>query len=189
MATSRDPVADLRQIAFLLERDHQPTFRVKAFRNAANVVEDVGADEIAARVEAGTIGELKGIGKSTASVIVSSVRGEVPEYLARQQAVEQAPLDEATAELRRLLRGDCHTHSEWSDGGSPIREMAEAARAVGHDYLVLTDHSPSLKVANGLSPERLEEQLDVVAALNDDYAGRAASGDTHPFRILTGIEV
>lgn len=180
MATSRDPAADLREIAFLLERAHEPSFRVKAFRNAANLVDDLGPDEITQRVGAGTIGELKGIGKSTAAVIVSSVRGEVPDYLARQQAVEPAPLDDASSDLRRLLRGDCHTHSEWSDGGSPIREMAEAARAIGHDYVVLTDHSPSLKVANGLSPERLEEQLDLVAVLNTELA---------PFRILTGIEV
>ena len=65
-------------------------------------------------------------------------------------------------------------------GGSPIREMAEAARDLGHEYAVLTDHSPRLTVANGLSPERLEQQLDVVAELNVDLA---------PFRILTGIEV
>jgi len=62
----------------------------------------------------------------------------------------------------------------------PIEEMAEAARDIGHEYVVLTDHSPRLKVAHGLSAERLEKQLDVVAALNDEFA---------PFRILTGIEV
>jgi putative hydrolase len=87
---------------------------------------------------------------------------------------------EAGADLLAALKGDCHTHSDWSDGGSPIREMAESARDLGHDYVVLTDHSPRLTVANGLSPERLREQLDVVAALNADLA---------PFRILTGIEV
>jgi putative hydrolase len=79
-----------------------------------------------------------------------------------------------------LLRGDCHTHSDWSDGGSPIDEMAEAARDLGHEYMVLTDHSPRLTVANGLSAERLRKQLDVVAELNEKLA---------PFRILTGIEV
>jgi putative hydrolase len=87
---------------------------------------------------------------------------------------------EGGANLRSALRGDCHTHSDWSDGGSPIREMAVTARDLGHDYLVLTDHSPRLKVANGLSADRLQRQLDVVATLNDELA---------PFRILTGIEV
>src|SRR5207302_7015586 len=77
------------------------------------------------------------------------------------------------------LRGDLHVHSDWSDGGSPIREMAEAALALGHEYMALTDHSPRLTVANGLTAERLEQQLDVVAALNEELA---------PFRILTGIE-
>jgi len=84
------------------------------------------------------------------------------------------------AALRSALRGDCHVHSDWSDGGSPIGEMAEAARDLGHEYMVLTDHSPRLTVANGLSAERLEEQLVEVARLNDELA---------PFRILTGIEV
>ena len=82
--------------------------------------------------------------------------------------------------MRAALRGDCHTHSDWSDGGSPIDEMARAARDLGHEYVVLTDHSGSLKVAKGLSAERLRKQLDVVAALNEEMA---------PFRILTGIEV
>ncbi len=71
-------------------------------------------------------------------------------------------------------------HSDWSDGGSPIREMAEAARQLGHEYMVLTDHSPRLTVANGLSAERLRQQLDVIAELNRELS---------PFRILTGIEV
>jgi putative hydrolase len=78
------------------------------------------------------------------------------------------------------LKGDCHSHSNWSDGGSPIDEMARAARDLGHDYLVLTDHSPRLTIAHGLNPERLRQQLDVVAEVNEELA---------PFRLLTGIEV
>ena len=61
-----------------------------------------------------------------------------------------------------MLRGDCHSHSDWSDGGSPIAEMAEAAAELGHEYLALTDHSPRLTVAHGLDPERLLRQLEVV---------------------------
>jgi putative hydrolase len=109
----------------------------------------------------------------------------LPVYLRRLEATEDAPLDESSAAIRAALRGDCHTHSDWSDGGSPIKEMADTARALGHDYVVLTDHSPRLTVANGLTAERLERQLDVVAELNDGYA---SDGGT-PFRILTGIEV
>ena len=89
-------------------------------------------------------------------------------------------VDGAAAELLASLRGDCHSHSDWSDGGSPIAEMARAARALGRDYLVLTDHSARLTVAHGLNEERLRAQLDVLAELNDELA---------PFRVLTGMEV
>src|SRR6202034_871057 len=82
--------------------------------------------------------------------------------------------------MRAALRGDCHTHSDWSDGGSPPLEMAEAARALGHEWIALTDHSPRLTVASGLSAERLRAKLKLVRELNEKLA---------PFRILTGIEV
>jgi putative hydrolase len=98
------------------------------------------------------------------------------------------PTYKVRAFRRAALRGDCHSHSTWSDGGSPIAEMAEAARDLGHEYLALTDHSPRLTVANGLSPERLRAQLDEVARLNQDLAGAASRGG-RPFRLLTGIEV
>jgi putative hydrolase len=176
----RDPVADLRRIAFLLERAREPTFRVRAFRSAATRVEELPADELAERAAAGTLRELPGIGDVTARCIAESLQGEEPVYLRRLEATVDRPVAEAGAALRAALRGDCHVHSDWSDGGSPIAEMAETARDLGHKYMVLTDHSPRLKVASGLSAERLEEQLDVVAALNEQMA---------PFRILTGIEV
>ncbi|MDP9020961.1 MAG: PHP domain-containing protein, partial [Actinomycetota bacterium] len=95
----------------------------------------------------------------------------------------------AGADLLASLRGDCHTHSSWSDGGADIATMARAARTLGHEYVVLTDHSPRLRVANGLSPERLRLQLDEVAAVNEALAAEAEGGSTPPFRVLTGIEV
>ena len=189
MPTPRDPVADLRQIAYLLERAGEPSFRVKAFRNAAALVADLPAAELAERAAAGTLSKLKGIGEVTARCIAESLNGEEPVYLRRQLATEDKPIDESTAAIRAALLGDCHTHSDWSDGGSPIREMALAGRALGHSYMVLTDHSPRLTVANGLSAERLEKQLDVVAELNADFAAEVTRGEAEPFRILTGIEV
>jgi putative hydrolase len=121
-------------------------------------------------------------------VIREALAGEVPVYLRRLEAIEGQPVPEGAAALRAAIRGDCHAHSTWSDGGSAVAEMAEAARDLGHEYLVLTDHSPRLTVANGLSPDRLRAQLDEVAELNERMAG-AASRSGRPFRILTGIEV
>ncbi|GII26481.1 PHP domain-containing protein [Planosporangium mesophilum] len=185
----RDPIEDLRRIAFLLERAHEATYRVKAFRTAAAALAALPADEIAARADAGTLTELPGVGEVTARCVAESVAGEEPVYLRRLLETAGTDLDEAATALRSALRGDCHSHSDWSDGGSPIEEMALAAVELGHEYLVLTDHSPSLKVARGLSADRLREQLDIVEALNSKLTDLAAQGAMKPFRLLTGIEV
>ena len=185
----RDPAEDLRAIAFCLERALEPTYRVKAFRTAADVAARTPAEELAARAAAGTLTELPGLGKVTALVVTESLDGQEPVYLRRVRTLGETPVAEGGRALLAALRGDCHTHSDWSDGGSPIKEMARAARALGHEYVVLTDHSPRLTVARGLSPERLREQLEVVAALNETFASEAAAGTAAAFRILTGIEV
>ena len=179
------PVAALRRIAFLLERHREDTYKVKAFRNAAAAILPLGDDAVARAAEQGTLTDLPGVGASTAAVIAAAVRGELPDRLAQLESTHAAPLTTGGAELRAALRGDCHSHSDWSDGGSPIEEMAMTAIELGHDYLVLTDHSPRLKIAHGLSVERLRRQLDVVDAVNQHLGGEGDDG----FTLLRGIEV
>jgi putative hydrolase len=179
------PVGALRRIAFLLERSRAETYKVKAFRAAADTILPLG-DEVADRVRQGTLRELPGIGASTAEVIEAAVEGRTPARLAKLERENAGPLVQGGEELRSRLRGDLHSHSDWSDGGSPIEEMAFTAMELGHDYLVLTDHSPRLTVANGLSVSRLTRQLGVVEAVNEHLAGEAGDGS---FRLLKGIEV
>ncbi|MDQ6688420.1 MAG: PHP domain-containing protein, partial [Actinomycetota bacterium] len=175
------PVAALRRIAFLLERSRAETYKVKAFRSAAATILPIPPDELAERAATGSLRELPGIGAATAEVIEAAVDGRLPERLAALERDTAGPLTEGGEEVRAQLRGDLHSHSDWSDGGSPIEEMAFTAIELGHEYLVLTDHSPRLKIANGLSVARLTRQLEVVEAVNEHLDGT--------FRLLRGIEV
>ncbi|MFN8639401.1 MAG: PHP domain-containing protein [Dehalococcoidia bacterium] len=175
-----DAAAVLRRVAFLLERLGESAYRARAFRTAAAALEKLDAAEVARRVRTRTLADVAGFGPVTATLVAEVMAGEAPAYLQQLEArLDAEPAAPGTA-LLDLLRGDCHVHSNWSDGRASIAEMAEGAMQLGHDYIVLTDHSPSLKIAHGLDASRLEQQLDVVASLNRDLA---------PFRILTGIEV
>jgi putative hydrolase len=179
--SNQDPAEVLREIAFLLEAQGAPTYKVRAFRQAASTVEAIERAELLALARANQLQRLAGIGKTTARVISESLSGIAPTYLQDLQSQEPVPSAHGAAgQLLAALRGDCHSHSEWSDGGSPIDEMARTAMRLGHEYLALTDHSPRLTVAHGLQPEDLRRQQEVVAALSEELA---------PFRLLTGIEV
>ncbi|MDQ4491401.1 PHP domain-containing protein [Sinomonas sp. ASV486] len=176
-----DPAEALREIAFWLEREQAEGYRVRAFRTAAGIVAGMAPDDVAARARDGRLKRVKGIGDRTFAVVREAVDGVVPEYLRELRARAEAPLADGGGELHALLKGDLHAHSDWSDGGAPLDEMAQAARWLGRDYQALTDHSPSLTIAHGLDAERLALQLDAVAEANE------ALGDG--FRLLTGIEV
>ena len=175
-----DPVDALNEIAYWLERELASSFKTKAFRRAAAAVAAIPAEKVATDAASGALKSVSGIGGTTFEVILEAVNGQVPTYLAELRERSDKPLVSGGEELRASLRGDLHSHSDWSDGTTPIELMAGTAQWLGHDYLALTDHSPRLRVANGLSAERLTEQLGVVAQLNAGYDG---------FRVLTGIEV
>ncbi len=174
-----DALEALDRAIYYLDRQFAPREKVRAFRNARATIAEIGPAETAERVHHGTLTHLPGIGKSTGAVIADAVDGNADGYLAELDASSAVPLG-VGGELRELLRGDCHMHSEWSDGGASLEEMARTAKRLGHDYAVATDHSSRLTIAHGLSEERLIEQLLEVERLNDALA---------PFRLLSGMEV
>lgn len=170
----------LERVVHCLDRAHDTGFKTKAFVRALEVVKATPVEELERLAQRDELTTLDGIGDSSASVIEGALRGETPTYLDDLEAATQVPVTEGGARYRQALRGDLHLHSRWSDGGATIEAMARTAIALGHEYMVLTDHSPRLTVAHGLSAERLAQQLEDVATLNAQLA---------PFRILTGIEV
>jgi putative hydrolase len=175
-----DAADALDEIASLLERELASSYKSKAYRRAAELVRGLAPEDLAARIADGRLRRMPGIGDSTYRVITEAASGRVPQKLADLRAEAGAP-GEHREGLFALAKGDLHSHSEWSDGTTSIATMARGAAAVGLEWFVLSDHSPSLRVANGLSAERLAEQLEIVEALNAD-------GDLG-IRILPGIEV
>lgn len=180
-----DASAALDEIALLLERELANPFKAKAFRRAAAVIEPLSADELAAWIADGRLKRAKGIGDTSYAVIAEASEGRVPAYLAELRSKVGAASGESESAVRRALRGDLHSHTDWSDGTTSLQTMARAARDVGLEYLVVTDHSPSLRVANGLSAERLATQLELVEALDGPHDEGAGLG----IRLLPGIEV
>jgi putative hydrolase len=175
-----DPVLVLKQIVLALERAAEPGYRVRAFQRAATELAKLPAEDVQRMAQKGTLQTIPGVGDATERAILEALAGKTPSYLDKLHEQAEAALSEGGKAILNALKGDCHTHSDWSDGYAPLDTMLEAAIALGREYVVLTDHSPRLTIARGLSPERLEQQLDLLEELNVKLA---------PFRILTGIEV
>ncbi|MCU1640535.1 MAG: polymerase/3-5 exonuclease PolX [Nocardia sp.] len=167
----------LRRIAYYKDRAREDSRRVMAYRNAADIVERLDDAQRETLGRSNGWQSLPGIGPKTATVIAQAWAGREPDALVELRSTAK---DLGGGALRAALKGDLHLHSNWSDGSAPIAEMMAAAQALGHEYCALTDHSPRLTVANGLSPDRLRQQLDVIDELREQFA---------PMRILTGIEV
>jgi putative hydrolase len=174
-----EPTDALNRAIYLLDRELAPSNKVKAFAKALVTVIDLGRDETRTRAEAGILTELDGIGASTSAVIADAIAEVDDGYLAKLEARSEIPLG-VGGDVRAMLKGDCHTHSTWSDGGAPLEVMARTAQSIGHEYLVATDHSARLTIAHGLNEDRLERQLSELEALNADLS---------PFRVLSGMEV
>jgi putative hydrolase len=179
MASTMAPGEALTRVVYFLDRALAEGRRIGAYVKARDLVNELGDDEIARVHAEGKLQELPGIGPSTGKVIAMALDGGIDEYLTKLDEETAIPLDEGAA-LRAALKGDCHSHTTWSDGGASVEEMARAAMGLGHEYLVITDHSPRLTIAHGLTRDRLEAQLDEIAEVNERVA---------PFRILTGMEV
>jgi putative hydrolase len=174
-----DPIEALERVVYLQDRGLVSSRKTAAFVRAAEVLRSLPPSELEGRLADGTLTALPGIGPSTAEVAVQAAAGEVPRRILELEASTEVPVGEGGG-LRTAVRGDCHTHSTWSDGGAPIDAMVATARALGHEYLVVTDHSARLTVAHGLDRDRLLAQLDEIERLNDEL---------DDFRILTGMEV
>lgn len=175
-----DPLDALERIAGRLSRSGAPRYKAEAFKKAAATVAQLTDEDLRTVAAARRLKDLPGIGARTEQVIMQALADQVPAYLYDLEKGTADPDMSRAGEVMPAVRGDLHLHSDWSDGGASVERMATRARDIGHEYLALTDHSPRLRVAHGLSEERLREQLDLVGELNEKLA---------PLRILTGIEV
>lgn len=174
------PVEALAQAIHYLDRAGDGGFKLRAYVRAMDIVRGLPEEEVLQRVHSGTLTDLDGIGDSIARLISDVVLTGRSAKLDELDRATTVPVSDAAAPYRAALRGDCHLHTTWSDGGAALDAMVATAKALGHEYLVITDHSARLTVAHGLDRERLLQQLSAL----DDVRAR-----TPGIRILSGMEV
>jgi len=170
----------LSEIGYLLRQDPDEKFRAKAFSGAAWSLA-VERPDLESLHRTNELTSLEGVGAGIGKVLAEVIETGHSRYLdrLREQMKQPAREDETVLDFSRY-RGDIHSHSKWSDGKATMLEMARGAEAMGYSYLGVTDHSPRIKVVNGLDANRLLEQSREMAEVQAQVAGVA---------LLQGIEV
>jgi putative hydrolase len=161
----------LSEIGYLLRQDAEQKFRAQAFSAAAWSIA-ISRPDLDALHSAKGLTSIEGVGAGIAKVLAGLVETGQSSHLDRLRTEMGQPArdDESDLDLGRY-QGDVHSHTNWSDGKATMLEMARGAQALGYRYLGVTDHSPRIKVVNGLGAERLlaqsKEMAEVQAQLED----------------------
>jgi putative hydrolase len=170
----------LSEIGYLLRQDPKEVYRARAFSAAAWALA-LERPDLEALHKANELTAIEGVGPGIAKVLTGLLETGHSSYLERLRAETGQPArdDESTIDLG-AYQGDLHSHTDWSDGRATMLEMARAANALGYRYLGVTDHSPRIKVVNGLGAERLLAQSREREQVEKEVEGLA---------LLQGIEV
>jgi putative hydrolase len=170
----------LSEIGYLLRQNPEERFRAKAFSAAAWSLA-IERPDVEALHRSNGLTTLEGVGPGIAKVLAEVVETGTSRYLdrLREQMKQPARDDESIVDFARY-QGDVHSHTKWSDGKATMIEMARGAEAMGYHYLGVTDHSPRIKVVNGLDADRLLAQSREMAEVQAQVPGVA---------LLQGIEV
>jgi putative hydrolase len=170
----------LSEIGYLLRQDPKETYRARAF-SAASWSIALERPDLEALNKEDRLTSISGVGAGIAKVLSDLIATGESRYLDRLRTASGQPAreDESDIDLSKY-QGDLHSHTTWSDGRATMLEMAEAAKALGYRYLGITDHSPRIKVVNGLDAERLLAQSQEMAEVQKKVRG---------VTLLQGIEV
>ena len=170
----------LSEIGYLLRQDPKEIYRARAFSAAAWALA-LERPDLTALHRSGSLTSIEGVGEGIAKVLKELVENGSSRYLERlrEQMKQEARDDESALDFADY-QGDVHSHTTWSDGRATMLEMAEGAQALGYRYLGITDHSPRIKVVNGLDAARLVAQAREMADVQSRVDG---------VTLLQGIEV